>query len=101
MVSSKMLFFVSLFLFMSQVCRPVLFKKSMKRLNIVTWWVYSFPLTFLGLACAQYAEEVNGSVASGLMLLICLVSVMVFIFLMLISVLKIERMLLHKNATSK
>lgn len=100
MVSSKMLFFLSLFLFVSQACRPVLFKKTMKRLN-VTWWVYSFPLTFLGLACAEYAEEVNGSVASGLMLLICLVSVMVFIFLLLISVLKAERLLLHKNATSK
>ncbi|KAL2339211.1 hypothetical protein Fmac_013657 [Flemingia macrophylla] len=93
---SKMLLFLSLFLFMSQACRPGLFKKSMKRLN-VTWWVYSFPLTFLGLACAEYAEEVKTSMASWLMLLICMLSVMLFIALMIITVLKIER-LFHKNA---
>ncbi|TKY53993.1 S-type anion channel SLAH1 [Spatholobus suberectus] len=93
---SKMLLFLSLFLFMSQACRPALFKKSMKRLN-VTWWVYSFPLTFLGLACAEYAQEVKSTMASWLMLVICMVSVLVFIGLIIITVLKIER-LLHKNA---
>nr|KYP58258.1 hypothetical protein KK1_004556 [Cajanus cajan] len=93
---SKMLLFLSLFLFMSQACRPTLFKKSMKRLN-VTWWVYSFPLTFLGLACAEYAQEVKSSMASWLMLVICMLSVLLFIGLMIITVLKIER-LLHKNA---
>ncbi|XP_061345567.1 S-type anion channel SLAH1-like [Gastrolobium bilobum] len=92
---SKMLFFLSLFLFMSQACRPALFKKSLKRLN-VTWWVYSFPLTFLGLACVEYAQEVKGSMASGLMLVICVVSVLVFIVLMVVTLLKIER-LLHAN----
>ncbi|XP_027333563.1 S-type anion channel SLAH4-like [Abrus precatorius] len=93
---SKMFLFLSLFLFMSQACRPALFKNSMKKLN-ATWWVYSFPLTFLGLACAEYAQEVKASMASWLMLVICMVSVLVFIGLMLITVLKIER-LLHKNA---
>ncbi|KAK7363767.1 hypothetical protein VNO77_05924 [Canavalia gladiata] len=93
---SKMLLFLSLFLFMTQACRPALFRKSMKRLN-VTWWVYSFPLTFLGLACAEYAQEVKNNMASWLMLLICMVSVLVFIALMLITALKMER-LLHKNA---
>jgi len=73
-----------------------MFKKSMKRLN-VTWWAYSFPLTFLGLACAEYAQEVESGMASWLMLVICMVSVLVFIALMIITVLKIER-LFHKNA---
>lgn len=99
LVSSKMLFFLSLFLFISQACRPALFKKTMKRLN-VTWWIYSFPLTFLGLACAEYAHEVKSLTASGLMLLICIVSVLVFVFLMLTTVLKIET-LLHKKAPNK
>jgi ABC-type Fe3+ transport system permease subunit len=82
-----------------QACRPALFKKTMKRLN-VTWWIYSFPLTFLGLACAEYAHEVKSLTASGLMLLICIVSVLVFVFLMLTTVLKIET-LLHKKAPNK
>ncbi|PNX88189.1 S-type anion channel SLAH1-like protein, partial [Trifolium pratense] len=99
LVSSKMLFFLSLFLFISQACRPAMFKKTMKRLN-VTWWIYSFPLTFLGLACAEYAHEVKSLMASGLMLLICIVSVLVFVFLMLTTVLKIES-LLNKKAPNK
>jgi len=73
-----------------------MFKKSMKRFN-VTWWLYSFPLTFLGLACAQYAEDVKSGMASWLMLVICMVSVLIFIGLMIVTVLKIE-MLLNKNA---
>ncbi|CAJ2649085.1 unnamed protein product [Trifolium pratense] len=99
LVSSKMLFFLSLFLFISQACRPAMFKKTMKRLN-VTWWIYSFPSTFLGLACAEYAHEVKSLMASGLMLLICIVSVLVFVFLMLTTVLKIES-LLNKKAPNK
>ncbi|XP_014509197.1 S-type anion channel SLAH4 [Vigna radiata var. radiata] len=93
---SKMLLFLSLFLFMSQACRPAMFKKSMKRLN-VTWWLYSFPLTFLGLACGEYAEDVKSGMAPWLMLVICMLSVLVFIALMIVTVLRIE-MLLNKNA---
>ncbi|XP_057417515.1 S-type anion channel SLAH4-like [Lotus japonicus] len=99
LIPSRMLFFLSLFLFMSQACRPNFFKKSMRKLT-VTWWVCSFPLTFLGLACAEYSQEVEGSMASALMLVICVVSVLVFISLMLISVLKIERLLLKKAPIS-
>lgn len=79
-----------------QACRPGLFKKTIKRSN-VTWWIYSFPLTFLGLACAEYAHEAKSSMASGLMLLICIVSVLVFVFLMLTTVLKIEKLIMHKK----
>jgi len=124
---SKMLLFLSFFLFMSQVlfwysnllyifvcfnlfdgnegvkvccwmqaCRPAMFKKSIKRLN-VTWWLYSFPLTFLGLACGEYAEDVKSGMAPWLMLVICMVSVLVFIALMIVTVLRIE-MLLNKSA---
>ncbi|KAF7811191.1 S-type anion channel SLAH1 [Senna tora] len=75
---------------------PALFKKSMKRLT-VAWWVYSFPLTFVALASAEYALEVKDSIASGFMLVICGISLLVFIGLMLISVLKVERML-HTSA---
>ncbi|XP_042497629.1 S-type anion channel SLAH1-like [Macadamia integrifolia] len=63
---SKMLFFLSLFLFTSLVSRPALFKKAMKRFN-VAWWAYSFPLTMLALAATQYAQEVKGGTAQGIM----------------------------------
>ncbi|XP_010252457.1 PREDICTED: S-type anion channel SLAH1-like [Nelumbo nucifera] len=73
---SKMLFFLSLFLFTSLIFRPTLFKKSMKRFN-VAWWAYSFPLTSLALASSEYAEEVNGEIAHGLMLVLSSLSVLV------------------------
>ncbi|KAJ7946315.1 S-type anion channel like [Quillaja saponaria] len=82
--SSKMLFFLSLFLFMSLACRPALFRKSMKKLT-VAWWVYSFPLTFLVLASAEYAHEVKGSIAPAFMLVLSILSVLVFIGLILLT----------------
>ncbi|KAK6124504.1 hypothetical protein DH2020_041757 [Rehmannia glutinosa] len=78
----KMLFFLSLFLFTSLICRPALFRKSMKRFNIA-WWAYSFPLTFLALASVEYAAQVKDMVASTLMLILSALSVLVFIGIML------------------
>lgn len=49
----------------------------MRKFN-VAWWAYSFPLTFLALASAQYAHQVEGHVAAGLMLLLSALSVLVF-----------------------
>ncbi|OVA03400.1 Voltage-dependent anion channel [Macleaya cordata] len=72
--SSKMLFFLSLFLFASLVSRPNLFKKSMRRFN-VAWWAYSFPLTVLALASTEYAREVKSSVSHGLMLVLSAISI--------------------------
>nr|VDD08912.1 unnamed protein product [Brassica oleracea] len=65
---AKMLFFLSLFIFVSLVCRPTLLKKSIKRFN-VAWWAYSFPITFLALDSVHYAQEVKDHVASALMLI--------------------------------
>ncbi|KAG1347056.1 S-type anion channel SLAH1 [Cocos nucifera] len=56
--ASRMLFFLSLFLFVSLVSRPALFRRSMRRFN-VAWWAYSFPLTVLALAATEYAQEVS------------------------------------------
>ncbi|KAL7218925.1 hypothetical protein ACSBR2_012068 [Camellia fascicularis] len=84
--SAKMLFFLSLFLFMSLVSRPTLFKKSMKKFN-VAWWAYSFPLTFMALASTEYAQEVKSGMAHGLMLLLSLLSVVVSLVLMVFTVL--------------
>ncbi|ESQ29197.1 hypothetical protein EUTSA_v10023519mg [Eutrema salsugineum] len=81
---AKMLFFLSLFIFISLVCRPTLFKKSMKRFN-VAWWAYSFPLTFLALDSVQYAQEVKDQVASGLMLIFSSISVLIFLGVMLLT----------------
>ncbi|KAL7585532.1 hypothetical protein Lser_V15G45679 [Lactuca serriola] len=79
--SSKMLFYLSLFLFLSLITRPNLFKKSMKKFNVV-WWAYSYPLTVLALASTEYAQETKSSIAHLLMLLLSLLSVMVSIVLM-------------------
>lgn len=86
----KMLFFLSLFLFMSLVSRPLLFKKSMKKFN-VAWWAYSFPLTALALASTEYAHTVKGVVAHAIMFVLSLVSLLVSLILMVITVLNISR----------
>ncbi|XP_024987544.1 S-type anion channel SLAH1-like [Cynara cardunculus var. scolymus] len=88
-VQCKMLFFLSLFLFASLASRPMLFKKSMKEFS-VAWWAFSFPLTFLALAATAYAHQVKCVVASGLAILLSAISVLVFIFLLVFSTLKID-----------
>ncbi|CAN4092106.1 unnamed protein product [Withania somnifera] len=88
----RMLFFLSLFLFTSLVCRPTLFKKSMRKFN-VAWWAYSFPLTFLALASAQYAHQVEGHAAAGLMLLLCVLSILVFVGLTVSTALNLDMLL--------
>ncbi|GLT29416.1 hypothetical protein SLA2020_042880 [Shorea laevis] len=77
------------------VCRPGMFKKSVKKFN-VAWWAHLFPLTFLALASAEYAREVKGHVATGLMFVLSILSVLVFIGLMLISGANTDK-LLHEN----
>ncbi|KAK7847983.1 s-type anion channel slah1 [Quercus suber] len=94
-IVSKMLFFLSLFLFTSLVFRPNLFKRSMRRFN-VAWWAYSFPLTVLALASTEYAQEVKGSIAHILMLLLLAISVLVLLGLMVFTLFN-TKMLLSDN----
>ncbi|KAG2277289.1 hypothetical protein Bca52824_059844 [Brassica carinata] len=89
---AKMLFFLSLFIFVSLVCRPTLLKKSIKRFN-VAWWAYSFPITFLALDSVQYAEEVKDHVASALMFIFCSISVLIFLGVMLLTAANSKRLL--------
>ncbi|XP_057975444.1 S-type anion channel SLAH1-like [Malania oleifera] len=84
--ASKMLFFLSLFLFMSLACRPTLFKKSMRRFN-VAWWAFSYPLTILALSSAKYAREVKSGIADGLVLILSSLSVLVSLGLTLFTAL--------------
>ncbi|KAK7351731.1 hypothetical protein VNO77_11392 [Canavalia gladiata] len=93
--ASKMLFFLSLFLCTSLVCRPMLFKRSMRRFN-VAWWAYSFPVTILALASTDYAQEVKGTISHILMLLLLALSVLVFFALTLFTLFN-SKMLLPDN----
>lgn len=90
--ASKMLFFLSLFLFLSLICRPALFKRSMRRFN-VAWWAYSFPVTVLALASTDYAQEVKGTIPHVLMLLLLVLSVLVSLALTVVTLFN-SRMLL-------
>nr|XP_043626793.1 S-type anion channel SLAH1-like [Erigeron canadensis] len=94
--SSKMLFYLSLFLFISLVLRPNLFKKSMKKFNVV-WWAYSYPLTVLALASTEYAQEMKSSVAHLLMLILSGLSVLVSFVLMVYTALNTNILLPHDN----
>ncbi|KAF5729077.1 putative SLAC1 [Tripterygium wilfordii] len=89
---SKMLFFLSLFLFTSLASRPTLFKKSMRQAN-VAWWAYSFPVTSLALTSALYAKEVKGHVAPGLMLALSALSVLVFLGLIVLTAINTDKLL--------
>ncbi|OEL20065.1 S-type anion channel SLAH1 [Dichanthelium oligosanthes] len=92
----KMLFFVSLFLFASLVSRPALFKRAMRRFS-VAWWAYSFPLTVLALASAEYAQEVRQAAANALMLALAVLSVAVTLALMVFSALSTGDLLPHDD----
>ncbi|KAL3505348.1 hypothetical protein ACH5RR_035189 [Cinchona calisaya] len=91
-IASKMLFFLSLFLFTSLICRPALFKKSMRRFNIA-WWAYSFPITSLALASTEYARAVKGGVAHLIMLLLWGLSVLVILGLLMVTLLNTKMLL--------
>ncbi|XP_058092630.1 S-type anion channel SLAH1-like [Magnolia sinica] len=94
-VTSKMFFFLSLFLFTSLISRPLLFKKAMRRFH-VAWWAYSFPLTVLALASTEYAQEVKGSIAHALMLALLALSVVVSFVLMIFTAFNTS-ILLHND----
>ncbi|KAI3440880.1 uncharacterized protein J3R85_002907, partial [Psidium guajava] len=81
---AKMLFFLSLFLFMCLATRPTLFKKSMRKYN-VAWWAYSFSLTALAMASVEYAREVKGGFAHALMLVLSSLSLLVLLSLMVLA----------------
>ncbi|CAK9317283.1 unnamed protein product [Citrullus colocynthis] len=83
---SKMLFFLSLFLFTALICRPLLFKRAMKRFSIA-WWAFSFPISALALASIEYYHQVKAFPAKILMLVLLIISVFVVISLVAATVL--------------
>ncbi|GAU34919.1 hypothetical protein TSUD_312500 [Trifolium subterraneum] len=78
-----------------KVCRPALFKRSMKRYN-VAWWAYSFPVTVLAMASTNYAEHVKGIVSHILMLILLALSVLVSFSLTVFTLIN-SKMLLPDN----
>ncbi|XP_057527872.1 S-type anion channel SLAH1-like [Amaranthus tricolor] len=93
-VASKMLFFLSMFLFLSLVSRPRLFQKSLKKFNIA-WWAFPFPTTLLALASIGYAQQCKDSVvAQTLALLLSILSMVVSLALMVFTTFKINKLFL-------
>lgn len=90
-VASKMLFFLSLFLFISLVCRPKIFKRSMRRFNIA-WWAYSFHLTLLALASMKYAQQIKDSAAQTLALALSVVALLVSFALIVLTTIKFNKL---------
>jgi tellurite resistance protein TehA-like permease len=79
-----------------QVCRPTLFKRAMRRFT-VAWWTYSFPLTVLALAAAEYAHAVRQAAANVLMLALAVLSVAVTLALMVFTALRTNDLLPHDD----
>ena len=79
-----------------QVSRPALFKRAMRRFS-VAWWAYSFPLSVLALASAEYAQEVRHPAANGLMLVLTVLSVTVTLALILFTALRTADLLPHDD----
>ncbi|KZV18849.1 hypothetical protein F511_08655 [Dorcoceras hygrometricum] len=79
---AKMLFFLSLFLFASLICRPALFKKAMRKFSIA-WWAYSYPVTILALTSTRYEQEVKSGVSHALRLSLSILSVLVLFGLLI------------------
>ncbi|CAM8882643.1 unnamed protein product [Rhodiola kirilowii] len=86
---SKLLFYLSIFLCISLLCRPNMFKKSMRKYS-VAWWAYSFPLTILAMDSAEYAHQVKGVVPHALMLFFSSLSFLVSLLLVLYTTLNIK-----------
>ncbi|KAJ0454295.1 putative transporter protein SLAC1/Mae1/ Ssu1/TehA [Helianthus annuus] len=70
----------------------MLFKKSVKEFS-VAWWAFSFPLTFLALASTAYAQQVKSVTAIALAAVLSAISVLVFLFLLVFSTIKIDVLL--------
>ncbi|KAL8137929.1 hypothetical protein V2J09_003930 [Rumex salicifolius] len=101
--AAKMLFFLSLFLFVSLGCRPTLFKKSMKSFS-VAWWSYAFSVTLLALAAYEYAHEVKTAAAHALMLLLSILSMLLLFVLLVFTVFNADTLLFgtqhHPSSTT-
>ncbi|KAK4795371.1 hypothetical protein SAY86_013365 [Trapa natans] len=101
---SKMLFFLSLFIFASLACRPSLFKKCMRRFS-VAWWAYSFTITFLALSSVEYAKQMKvkeGNNLSSLMsLVLSALSILIFLSLTLVTSLRIDKLLKRSDTYNR
>ncbi|CAH9089282.1 unnamed protein product [Cuscuta europaea] len=77
-----------------KICRPGLFKKSMRKYNVV-WWAYSFPATVMAIASTKYAQEVKSTEAHILMLILSALSVTVSLILLFCTALNANLLLLR------
>ncbi|KAI4319856.1 hypothetical protein MLD38_033406 [Melastoma candidum] len=98
--ASKMLFYLSLFLLTSLISRPALFRKSMKKFSLA-WWAYSFPLTVLALASAQYTGTVEGLPSRVLKHALSSISIIVFIVLTVLTGINNNSLFLPANKDAK
>lgn len=64
----------------------------MRRFN-VAWWAYSYPVTILAQASAEYAQEVKGGIAHVLMVILLALSVMIALGLVLFTLFNTKMLL--------
>ncbi|XP_047331302.1 S-type anion channel SLAH4-like [Impatiens glandulifera] len=98
--SSKMLFYLSLFLFLILVSKPSIFINSTKKFNM-TWWAYPFPLTMIAIAAFEYSQEVRSTTAHLLMMVLSLISVLASVLIFLFTILNTNTFFLSSVSISQ
>jgi len=68
----------------------------MRKFN-VAWWAYSFPLTVLAMASVDYAKEVKGFLAHGVMLVLLSLCVLVSLSVMVLTALNTKMLFLEND----
>lgn len=96
--AAKMLFYLSLFLFASLICRPLIFKKAMKSFNLA-WWAYSYPLTLLAIASTRYEQAVPGLASHVIRLVLSCLSALVLLGLVLFTAVRPKSLLPDDDST--
>ncbi|GLJ08009.1 hypothetical protein SUGI_0079440 [Cryptomeria japonica] len=82
---SRMLLFLSLFLYLALVVRVDFFRDSIRRFSVI-WWSFAYPMTTTSVATLKYAEEVKHPIARTLAYVLTCVSIIVVLILVVLTI---------------